>query len=514
MCVYLPAWPLQRLLHDQAELRGKAVVLFRAGRAPQITVCSRRAAAAGVRPGMPVAEARAVLPELDIREEDPEADVRALRRLAQWAERYSPLVGLEDEPAPQSLLLDITGCAACFHGEDNLLRRAVREITEAGWVPRLAIANSIGAAWALAHHGRTPCLTPPGVAATALADLPLAALRLPAKTLEDLAQVGIARIGVLLDLPRSDIPVRFGAAVLQRIDQALGRQPEILVPSRTPGEIEASWSFEYPTDRWQVLNYVLDRLTERIHPPLQQQNLAVRKLENWFYHISKPPLRIEVGLYKPSNCPQYLAMLLHARLERERIEEPVRAVRLRVADAAALTDHQPEFFGQGESHGLEGASALVDCLSGCLGARAVTRARLVEDFQPEYACRFEPLIQPEMPRQGTPPRRPGKAQRRQQKDRWSASPPGQLLRPLQLWSRPVPIEVMSVVPDGPPFRLRWAGEEQRIVRAWGPERIATGWWRGQDVQRDYYVVATDRGTRLWIFRCRADGRWYLHGCFD
>ena len=161
-------------------------------------------------------------------------------------------------------------------------------------------------------------------------------------------------------------------------------------------------------------------------------------------------------------------MLLHARLERERIEEPVRAVRLRVADAAVLTDYQPEFFGQGESHGLEGASALVDCLSGRLGARAVTRVRLVEDFQPEYACRFEPLIQPEMPKQGTPQRRPGKAQRRQQKDRWSGSQP---LRPLRLWPRPVRIDRHSgcagpgkssaLYAPGDPSALRPDGGEAR-----------------------------------------------------
>jgi error-prone DNA polymerase len=202
---------------------------------------------------MAVAEARAILPRLDAHEEDPEADVGALRQLAQWSERYSPIVGSEEELAPQSLLIDITGCAACFHGEDNLLQRAVREFSEAGWVPRIAIADSLGAAWALAHFGKAPCLTPAGEVAEALRDLPCAALRLPAKTLDDLAELGINCIGALLALPRSDLPARFGPLVLNRIDQALGRQPEIIVPSRTPEDIQASQSFEYPTDRWQLV---------------------------------------------------------------------------------------------------------------------------------------------------------------------------------------------------------------------------------------------------------------------
>jgi protein ImuB len=408
------------------------------------------------------------------------------------------------------LLVDITGCGPCFHGEDNLLHRARREFTEAGWVPRIAIADSVGAAWALAHFEQTPFLLPPGAAATALRDLPPAALRLPAQALADFAQLGIDRIGALLDLPRSGLPARFGPTVLKRIDQALGRQPEFIVPNRTPGEIQASQLFEYPTDCWNVLNYVVDRLTERIRQQLQKRNLAARKLEIWFYQIAEAPLRIEVGLYRPSNCSDYLAMLLHARLERARIHEPIRALRLQVTATALLRDHQREFFQAGEKHGIEEASTLVDCLSSRLGTRAVTRARLVEDYQPEHAYRFEPLIQPETAGTAAPPVRSTKTKRRPQKDRWQASIPA--WRPLQLWGRPVEIQVISAVPDGPPFQLRWGGQDYRVLRCWGPERIATGWWRGQDIERDYYVVATDRGTRLWIFR--SNGHWFLHGCFD
>ena len=73
---------------------------------------------------------------------------------------------------------------------------------------------------------------------------------------------------------------------------------------------------------------------------------------------------------------------------------------------------------------------------------------------------------------------------------------------------------MSAVPEGPPFQLSWGGKKYGITHSWGPERIETGWWRGQDVRRDYYVVATDAGTRLWIFRRRDDERWFLHGSFD
>jgi protein ImuB len=512
MCVYLPAWPLQRLVHARPELRDKPVALSRLARVPEVVVGSRLAVRAGVRPGMPVAEARAIEPRLEVHEQEPEADLRALRELATWAERYSPVVGLEDGPEAQSLLLDITGCAACFHGEQTLLERAVHEFTAAGWVPRIAIADTIGATWALAHYARTPYQAPSGALEPVLRPLPTAALRLPADVVQTLAQLGIERIDSLLALPRSEVPARFGSMVLRRLDQALGRQQEVIVPERAPGAIEAAQALEYPTDRLDVLNFVLDGLTQQIEQTLYAGNRAARQVACWLYLLSEPPLCIQAGLYRPRRCPQYLAHLLHVQLEQVRLQEPIRAVRLHVLVAEPLTDQQAEFFAT-EPGGLEAASALVDYLSSRLGSGAVTQARLVPDFQPEYACRFEPLILAPRERQ-KPQQSKARSNRRPQRERWPDASPGRPLRPLRLWPRPVGIEVLSVVPEGPPFQLRWAGQEYRITRSWGPERIETGWWRGQDVQRDYYVIDTDQGTRLWIFRGPEDGRWFLHGCFD
>jgi protein ImuB len=72
---------------------------------------------------------------------------------------------------------------------------------------------------------------------------------------------------------------------------------------------------------------------------------------------------------------------------------------------------------------------------------------------------------------------------------------------------------LAVAPEGPPVKFQLAGRDRRIVRAWGPERIETGWWRGGSVRRDYYQVETTDGARYWLFRELATGRWFLHGMF-
>jgi protein ImuB len=87
-------------------------------------------------------------------------------------------------------------------------------------------------------------------------------------------------------------------------------------------------------------------------------------------------------------------------------------------------------------------------------------------------------------------------------------------RPCRLVGIPVPIEVTSIVPDGPPIRMMWKREDCHVSRCWGPERIATGWWRAEDVERDYYRAEWEDGTQVWVYRDQRNGRWFLHGFFD
>lgn len=435
---------------------------------------------------------------LSVCQEDPANDRRALERLAVWAQRYSPIVGLEEGATPQSLLLDVSGCADCFHGEDRLAQQAVRELREQGWSARVAIADTVGAAWALAHAVPSWCVTPPGETEKTLSPLPLAALRLPAETMQTLAELGIERIGQLASLPRASVPGRFGVLALQRLDQALGRLLEPIVPHQPLAEVQVSCSFAYPTDRRDALNHALDKLFERIEATLRRRNRGARRLECWFYHETAAPLRIEVRLFRPSDSARHLAKLLRTRLEQAPIAEPVSRLCLRVPAVELIAERQFELFEA--DHRVEELSALIDRLVSQLGQEAVTFARLVDDPQPEYACRFEPAIHssPLAPRGDGPSRSEGPTDH----------------RPLQVWPVPKPIDVLAAFPQGAPCKFLWLGKEHTVSQCWGPERIEAGWWRGCDVHRDYYTVETEAGSRLWLFRRHEDQRWFLHGCFD
>jgi protein ImuB len=325
-----------------------------------------------------------------------------------------------------------------------------------------------------------------------LAPLPMAALRLPAATLALLAQLGLGQVGDLARLPRAELAARFGPLLLRRLDQAVGRVPEIVVLPDADPQLQAGQTFEFPVERLDQLGEVIDRLADDVHRALSRQDLGARQLACRLMHEAGPATTFEVGLYRPSRCPRYLAALLRTRLEQTQLAGPVCAVRLGVTVAERLPEVQRALFER-DGHDEAALAGLIDRLSNLLGRQAVTRPRCVADAQPEHAFRFDPVLRPP---------------RTEEADTPTALAP----RPLSLWPRPMPVAVLAVFPDGPPMRFSWEGAELRVERWWGPERIETGWWRGADVRRDYYVVTTHTGSRFWLFRA-GDG-WFLHGCFD
>src|SRR5262249_12417046 len=154
---------------------------------------------------------------------------------------------------------------------------------------RLAIADTVGAAWGGSRYGRTPYVIPPGETERALPALPLAALRLPLDALHLLRQLGIERVSQLLALPRESLPTRFGSLVLLLLDQALGHLPEVIVPHSPLPDVQERCTFAYPTDRLDTLSLVLDRFVERLHEDLKSRNQGPRQVACWLHHEAAPP---------------------------------------------------------------------------------------------------------------------------------------------------------------------------------------------------------------------------------
>ncbi len=531
--------------------------------AQRVAAASPEALARGVRPGMDLAHARVLCPEAALAPHDPAADASALARLARWANAFSPRVGID---APDGLLLDITGCAHLFGGEGAMLDRLCDGLAGTGATACAAIADTIGAAWAVARAGPTPReIVPPGQAYAALAALPPWSLRLSPQTAGQLAALGIDRAESLFMLPRSTLPARFGDEVLLRVDQALGRQPENFESIDPPADLALRLRFEWPLKKPEALELACRQLLEWLTGDLQRRACGTRRLALMLHREGGRSERRDVPLCEPSASLPHLWRLLSAQLEQvdlgmgvdasevHRLEagatdhrrcgtgfQPVMgcesdaagvaggivAITLAAIAPAPLDAEQGEFFGTApQQRAVRRETAeLFDRLSQRLGRDRVVRPVLAASHRPERAWRAEDMTAGHDPFT-RPPRKVSPVRQRSTRPdapllpsadwdgQYEADAPVE--RPLCLLPRPHPIEVIAMTPDCPPSWFRYRGREYRTREGAGPERLSAEWWTaGDGGTRDYYRVETESGARFWVF-CEVNSRkWYMHGVFE
>ena len=505
--LFLPSWPIDRLRRAQSAAPRADATLSeapliqaqRVGNRRLIYALNETARAAGLKPGMAVAQAQALVPELAIKDAAPAEDEAALEKLALWALRlYAPLVAVDP---PDSLVIDATGAAHLYGGEDSMLRDMVDRLAEADIRARASMADSWGAAHAFARASPKPVMVvPPSESPALLQRLRLGFLRLPRDMVEQLRRLGFERVSDIASQPRAPLAQRFGPLLYQRLDQALGRRREPIEPVRAPELIETRRQFAEPIGAPETLARYTGKLTDALCEMLAAKDVGVRRLDLLFHRVDSEVQAIRIGTAKPNRDAKRLTRLLCDKLETidpgfgveamslcATLVEPFEIRQVR----SSLLDEMPE----------ADVSSLVDILANRVGAEKLYRFAPVESDVPERAVmRIAPASAPT-----------GKT--------WPLRQP----RPVRLLNRPELIETMALLPDHPPVSFFWRGVRRRVKRADGPERIFGEWWK-RDAElatvRDYFRVEDEQGERFWIFRA-GDGEhpetgaqsWYLHGIF-
>ena len=515
-----------------------------------LTSLDAMAAAAGLRPGQPLRDATAMCPGLLTRPADAVAEGAFLSILRRWAGKFSPWVA--EEP-PESLVIDLTGCAHLFGGETGLLAEVAEDCARLGLTVRAGVGDTRGAAWALARYAGAevvplrsgdaveqearatrsravkrrgwerggPALSgvgaqalpqgtiaPPGQMRQALAELPLAALRLPDDAIEGLARLGLRRVGDIMGMPTAALARRFGTHVLRRLDQALGTEPEPVSPTRAPLHFAVRLTLPDPIGLIADVEAGMDRLLPALCVRLGAAGRGARRVRFEGLRTDGSRARIEVGLARATDVPGAIRPLLMLKLDTMeagfgfdvlRIEapltEPLQARQMTGhADAAAEAMRR--------SSSTVSAETVLEDLVGRLGARlgmdAVMRFHPAESHIPEKTATAL------MAAWSAPAPAP-----------WPAPPTP---RPLILF-RP---ELVDAPPDDRhlPAAFRWRRRALTVARAIGPERLAPEWWFDDPAWRtglrDYWRVETSEGDRLWMYYAHGadlSPGWFCQGLF-
>jgi protein ImuB len=467
-----------------------------------IVAVDARAQALGIAPGQAAADARALYPSLVTAEADPVRDRRALERLADWCGHYTPWVGIDHAvgPGEAGLFLDVTGCAHLCGGEAGLLADLARRFARFGLEARLALADSPGAAWAWSRFrpAAAPILAP-CEAASALRPLPVEALRLPAATAETLRRLGLRRIGDLAALPRAALAARFGADLLRRLDQALGRAgegaAEPIAPRRQPTPYAVRRDFAEPLMVPEALAPALARLLPRLCRLLERDGRGARRLVFTLFRIDGSCASAAIGTSRPARDPAHLARLFQPRLETLDPDPGIETLTLEAPETARFAADQGGLTAAGARAAARPELArLVDSLANRLGAARVGYLAPQALHLPERQGRFVPAASAPAPD-------------------WSAWPATAAPLPLRLFAAPEPVDALEpgTGPGAPPARFLWRGRIHRTAAARGPDRRLGAWWLGEAAARDYWAVTDAAGRRLWLCRDLATGRWHAHG---
>lgn len=460
-----------------------------------LAAVSPAAKAQGLSPGMPLTQARILVPTLEVCEAELEKDAALLERLALIAaRRWTPRAAAY---GVDGLWLDLGGVAHLFGGEEKLCHSILRACTRLGLSARLAVAGTLGAAYALARFSGAPVtLLPKGMEAVALAPYPLAALRLESDALATASRLGIERVGELIAMPRAPLQRRFGSSLLRRLDQALGRISEPFDPIIPEDPPSVTLNFAEPIGSAEAIAQAIGDAMAKLADELGRTGLGLRLLNLLCTRVDNRQEEVRIGTARASRDGPHLLRLLLPKIET--IDPGFGIERLELI-ATRVEPLGPEPIAS-ELQGGKPApdlTKLIDRLAGRLGARRLYRIGAVESDVPERSVRrLGTLALPAS---------------------WPAWP-----RPTRLLSPPEPLDgVMALLPDRPPRLFTWRGRPYRVTRADGPERIYGEWWRRQaeaEAVRDYFQVEAEDGCRFWLFR-KGDGvdqrtgdlSWWLQG---
>lgn len=470
--IWFPRLPSDRTARRDP-VNGPLALSIRLGNSDRIHCLNRAAETQGLHRGMTLSQARAFCPSLQSRPADPAQDMRFLQGLGRWAGRYSPLVGLDGD---DGLVLDIAGVDHLFGGTRALVQDMRHRLARTGLTARIGLADTPGAAWALSHHGG---------GGSALADLPVAALRIGPDTVTGLQRLGLRRIGDVTGTARAPLARRFGPGLLDRLDQVLGLRAESMVPLADPPHYAVRLTLPEPIGLAFDVMAGTGRLLDRLCQTLDRHGTGALALRLTLRRVDGESQHVGLRLATTMRDPARILPLFAPGVEGVDAGFGIDQLRLEATVVAPMPPLQIATTGTGTSE----VADLVTRLGTRVGLDNICRLLPNDSHIPEHSATLAPV-------------HGGKA-----------PPAAPRLRPHWLF----PPEPVSAHGPAPPAQFRWRRMQLGTARITGPERICPEWWRQNKDSpfgiRDYWRVETRQGPRLWMFHTPQNPGWFVQGEF-
>lgn len=443
--------------------------------------------------GMVVADAKAFLPSLEVLDERIGFQEKLLKAIGLWCIRFTPIVALDE---PDGLILDISGCAHLWGGEEKYLQHIISRFSQYGYQARMAIADSIGAAWAVTRYGKSNSIVESNTQLEALLNLPPMALRLEVPIVERMYRLGLKKIKSFAGMPRSVLRRRFGDHTVLRLAQAIGSEDEFILPLKPIAPYEERLPCLEPINTDKGIEIAIEKLLEALCGRLANEGKGIREASLIGHRLDGKVEQISIGTSRSTAHIPHLFKLFALKISQI---EPALGIELFILQAHKVEDAEAnqEILWDTRT-GLEDSNLteLLDRLKNRDTACEIFRYFPDQHYWPERSMRQVSSI---IEKAGFD---------------WPLDRP----RPTRLLARPERIHVTAPIPDYPPMVFQYKGVRHPIRKADGPERIEREWWIDPGEHRDYYAVEDDQGQRYWLYRSghygdKESDEWFIHGFF-
>ena len=312
--------------------------------------------------------------------------------MAETLEKFSPVIGIEQDFRqidgrkkkkvnqrfqPSSILLDVTGLSGLFGGYDALATSVSQHCQQQDYCTRIAVADTLGLAWAVTHFNRDCRFESPLVVPTEdthiMSCLPVLGLRIDAATGQTLTRLGIETIGQLQAIDRGDVRSRLGDDLIRRLDQLTGATQEPVIVCRKSPEFMANKMLEYATSHCETIEVVVNRLVAELCDELKSRQLGSLV---WKVRLSSQQktagIDFRVSLFQATATADHIVPLVSMQLEqalmaRNRHELSINEVTVEVSSCVLLVQQQRQLFDDNPRLDRQALAHLINRLSSRLG---------------------------------------------------------------------------------------------------------------------------------------------------
>lgn len=472
LCLYFEQLPLECFVRNTSPENERPVVILDKAR---VFSLNKTASSIGVCPGNSMDTALALNENIAGFERNRSKELSVLDHLAQWAYQFTPNVSIR---APDSLLLDITGCFRLFKGLDNLKETIKERIDELGYTTVIGVNKTPLAALYTARAG-TPDNT--GEVVPSLQKMPVDCLQVERKTIDSLKQTGIHDLGNLLKLPESGLARRFGTSLTEHLQKLTGERADPQKFITPEPKFSSEITFLSDVTNLGSLIFPVKRLLGELADFLNARQLYVNQFTWSLHHRNHRPKSFNIHLARPDNDISMFRALTTLHLDRLDDVREVDSLCLSTTAFSPANTTSGDLFHGTRLHqrtlNSNDQDKLLNMLRARLGPQSCFGLSVANDHRPEKA--------------------------------WQRVRPNQKIQDYS--SNPRPFYLLN-----PPERLN-SGANMNLLK--GPERIDFGWWNQAGSQmRDYYIARHSNGSLYWIFSChnkgKRQGKWYIHGIFS